>query len=75
MEAWKDRAILENKAKELGVLPEAYLHVPLPMLPKGQALRLDQHRGISIFSMTHRVVYGALWHKLKEWQQRWIDEK
>ena len=75
MEAWKDRAILENTATELGVLPDSYLHVPLPMLPKGQALRPDQHRGISIFSMTHRVVYGALWHKLKVWQESWIDDK
>ena len=24
--------------------------------------------------MIHGVVYGALWHRLKEWQERWIDE-
>ena len=62
-------------ARNLGRLPEAYLHVPLAMIPKGDALRPDQHRGITIFSMLHRLVYGAMWHRLKDWQEQWIDNK
>ena len=72
--AWQDRAELENKAKERGVLPQAYCHVPLAMLPKGQAIGPQHHRGITIFSTIHRVVFGALWHRMKEWQEEWIDE-
>ena len=72
--AWVDRARIENLAKDKGILPEAYLHVMNPMLPKGQALRPEHHRAITIFSMVHRVVYGALWQKLKLWQELWIGE-
>ena len=72
MKAWQDRARIENLAKDVGTLPDAYLHAPLPMLPKGQALRPEQHRGITIFSMVHRVVIGALWTKLQPWQESWI---
>ena len=67
--AWEDRAKIENLATELGILPDAYLHVPLPMLPKGQAIKAEQHRCITIFSMIHRVVYGAMWNRLKTWQE------
>ena len=74
LRAWQDRADIENLAKQMGVLPEAYLHVPSPMLPKGQALRPEQHRGITIFSMLHRTVYGVLWQKLKHWQEAWIED-
>ena len=59
MKAWEDRASIENLAEELGILPDAYLHVPLPLLPKGQALGPQHHRGITIFSVLHRIVYGA----------------
>ena len=58
--AWEDRASIEHLATEMGILPDAYLHVPLTMLPKGQAVKAEQHRGISIFSMVHRVVYGNM---------------
>ena len=73
-QAWQDRAELENVAKTKGVLPQAYSHVPLAMLPKGQAVGPQHHRGITIFSMVHRVVYGALWQRLKLWQEKWIDD-
>ena len=72
--AWQDRADLENVAKEAGVLPSAYHHVPLAMTPKGQATGPKHHRGITIFSFVHRIVYGALWHRLKLWQEQWIDQ-
>ena len=39
------------------------------MLPKGH-----QHRGITIFSMLHRITYGSLWNRLKAWQEQWLDE-
>ena len=74
LEAWEDRARIENLAMKKGTLPQAYLHVLNPMLPKGQAVHPDHHRGITIFSMIHRVVYGALWQKLKVWQEDWIDQ-
>ncbi len=70
---WDDRAELENRAKELGVVPTAYLHVPTPMLPKGQACRPEQHRGIVVFSMIHRVVMGTVWHHMRDWQEQWLD--
>ena len=72
--AWQRRALIENLAKEKGIFHEAYLHVPLPMLPKGHALTPSHHRGITIFSMFHRIVYGVVWHRVKEWQEEWLDE-
>ena len=63
--AWQDRADIENMAAQIGLLPDAYLHVPLPMLPKGQAVTAEQHRGITIFSMVHRIVYGTMRNRLK----------
>ena len=42
--AWEYRAQIENMAREMGKLPEAYLHVPLAMVSKGHALRPEQHR-------------------------------
>ena len=74
VEAWEGRALVENMAKRKGILPQSYLHVLNPMLPKGQALQLEQYRGITIFSMTHRFVYGALWQRLKVWQEGWMDQ-
>ena len=68
------RAQIENMAREAGKLPDAYLHVPLAMIPKGHALRPEQHRGITIFSMLHRLVYGVMWHRLKNWQEQWIED-
>ena len=44
------------------------------MLPKGQALRPQHHRGITIFSVLHRIVCGALWQRLREWQETWLDD-
>ena len=64
--AWEYRAQIENMPREIGKLPEAYLHVPLAMIPKGHAMRPEQHRGITIFSMLHRLVYGVMWHRLKK---------
>ena len=63
--AWADRARIENLALKLGIFPDADLHVPLPMLPKGQALTPQHHRGITILSMVHRVIIGALWNRSK----------
>ena len=74
VKAWEHRARIENLAKEKGILPEAYLHVPLPMLPKGNALTPGQHRGITIFSMLHRLVHGVVWERAKEWQENWLDD-
>ena len=72
--AWEYRAQIENMARETGKLLEAYLHAPLAMIPKGHALRPEQHRGITIFSMLHRLVYGVMWHRLKNWQEQWIED-
>ena len=58
MPAWHDCARTENLAKELGMLPEAYLHVPLPMLPKGQVAKLEQHRGITISACCKELPMG-----------------
>ena len=58
----------------MGILPEAYLDVSSPMLPKGHALGPNQHRGITISSMLHRLMYGIMWHRLEEWQEEWIDD-
>ena len=70
--AREDRAKVENLAKAEGELPEAHFHVMNPMLPKGQALKPEHHRGITIFGMVHGVVYAALWQTLKLWQELWI---
>ena len=72
--AWSHRAEIENMAKEMGKLPDAYTHVPSPMLPKGHAVNPSQHRGITIFSMLHRLLYGVMWQRLKDWQESWIDD-
>ena len=74
VKAWHHRAMIENLAKEKGIFPDAYLHVPLPMLPKGQALTPSHHRGITIFSMLHRLVYGVVWKRVTEWQECWLDD-
>ena len=58
---WAD---IESLAKGIGKVPEAYLHVPLAIIPKGHAVKLEQFPGVSIFSMLHRMVYGVMWHKL-----------
>ena len=34
--AWEDRADIENMAAQLGILLDAYLHVPLPCFQKGR---------------------------------------
>ena len=72
--AWEARADIENMAAQMGTLPDASLHVPLPMLPKGQAVRAEQPRGITISSMVHRNVYGTMWDRLKTWQDKWLDD-
>ncbi len=32
------------------------------------------HRGITIFSMLHRVVAGAWFQRLRGWQEGWLHE-
>ncbi len=71
-EIWAWRANVDNMAKEQGIVPTAYLHAPMVMLPKGQGRTADHHRGIIISSMLHRVVYGALWGRVKVWQEDWM---
>ncbi len=71
---WEWRARIDNMAKSQGVVPSAYLHVPSPMIPKGHATQAKQHRGIVLFSVVHRVLCGIEWHRLKHWQEKWIDE-
>ena len=69
---WEDRARIENLALSLGKLPLAYAHVPNPMLPKGHAEYAEDHRGLTIFSMLHRISYGVQWKRLRQWQDSWI---
>ncbi len=71
---WHWRAQVDNLAKRKGVVPSAYLHVPAPMIPKGHALDAKSHRGITIFSMIHRVTFGIEWMRLRTWQEQWISE-
>ncbi len=71
-EIWRWRARVDNLAKDQGIVPIAYLHAPMVMLPKGQGRTAEQHRGIIISSMLHRVCYGALWDRLKYWQEAWM---
>ncbi len=71
---WSWRAKVDNMAKEQGLVPDAFLHVPTPMLPKGQATTAEKHRGIVIFSYLHRIVGGINWHRLKTWQEVWLDK-
>ena len=69
---WTRRAEVENMGLHMGLLPSAYGHVIAPMLPKGHAQYAEQHRGLAIFSMLHRLHYGVQWNRLKEWQESWI---
>ncbi len=71
---WTWRAAIDNLAKRKGIVPDAYLHVISPMLPKGHATTAGQHRGIVVFSFLHRLLYGIEWHRLKWWQEKWLDE-
>jgi exonuclease III len=70
---WRERARLENKAKQIGVLPSAFTHAPSPMLPKGQATHPSQHRGLVIYSYLHRMVSGIHWTRMRHWQEQWAD--
>ena len=44
------------------------------MLPKGHAVMPSHHRGITIFSMLHRLVCRVVWNRVKDWQEKWQDE-
>ncbi len=69
---WEDRARVERLAYNQGRFPTAYLHAPNAMLPKAEGDTPLRHRGITIFSILHRIVGGAYWVKLQAWQETWL---
>ncbi len=69
---WQDRMRVERLAYQLATLPTSYYHAPNAMIPKEEGDTPLKHRGITVFSVVHRVMTGAYWHKLQDWQRTWI---
>ncbi len=69
---WDDRARVERLAYSKGVFPSAYQHAPNVMLPKSEGDTPLRHRGVTIFSVLHRILGGAYWVKLQGWQEDWL---
>ncbi len=67
---WDRRAEVEKLAFHLEKLPTAYQHAPNTMLPKAEGDSPLKHRGITVFSVIHRIMGGAYWHRLRDWHEK-----
>ncbi len=70
-ELWRDRHEVEKVCFNAGRFPTAYRHAPNVMIPKASGDTPLHHRGITIFSLLHRILGGAYWSKLQPWQMKW----
>ena len=68
---WELRYLVEKLADEQCILPTSFQFVSNPMLPKGHGGTALDHRGLSVFSGLYRVLSGAWWHQLTDWQEQW----
>ncbi len=69
---WEVRSSTAECFLENSTLPESYRHVSAPMIPSGDAKTPKQHRYLTAFPVLYRVYAGALWNKLRSWQEPWI---
>ena len=59
--AWEPHADFAGEATERGYWPDAFLHIDEPFLPKGCGATPQEHRGLFMSPVPHRVAIGAEW--------------
>ena len=72
LDVWNHRAEVEELALKLGRFPMVYEHALNVMLPKAEGDTELKHRGITLFSVLHRILAGAYWMRLQQCQNEWI---
>ena len=70
--AWQARRHVEMLFTRTGRLPDIYYDVPISMLRKGDGLVPLQHRGISVFTASYRMIGCCWWHRIIPSFLQWV---